>query len=691
MQPAFLRETTMNKNVFNKRWFSNCTIRQRIFGAFSLILIILTIVSIVPIINISSMNNSVNEVIAEVQPAALASERFGEQLNAASTALGYFMLTQEDAYKQTYLSIIKQASSTLQELEAHLQHSNASNSLVLLGSIRSNLEKLQKYNQRLIELALSPNENLPALTYAATTLNPTSQKVLSSLTIMLQSELNEGVSAQRRAVAFEISELRYQWLNLMALIRSYLAYRASSVAEEIITFYATTGDIIERIMKMKESFTFEEEEGMQEIIELHDSFKSMLQEMVKIHSSDEWRADSHLIRTEVGPLVKNIESQIANLIINQNQKSSSMSKIVTDQAQATISMTSTLMVISLVLGFAIAFALVRGTTGPLLKITTAMRGIAEDDGDLTQRLPVTGNNELGNLAMAFNAFTSKIQDAVARVAAAANQLNIAASDVSNTTGKTSANLKIQTLNIEQVATAITEMAASIQEVSRNTSNTAESAKLAKSETERGNNIFSATVHSIEVLVEEIDRVSREILNVEEESRQIGSVLDVINRISEQTNLLALNAAIEAARAGEQGRGFAVVADEVRTLSKGTSDSTKEIHTIIERLQQGTKKAVVASQGVSQQSQDTVSQVQKAASALKSIAEAVNTINNMTLLIAAATHQQSATADEVNEKIITTNQTVEETSYTAELTAVASNDLARLAEDLQQTVSQFKVA
>jgi methyl-accepting chemotaxis protein len=350
-----------------------------------------------------------------------------------------------------------------------------------------------------------------------------------------------------------------------------------------------------------------------------------------------------------------------------------------------------LMVGSLIFGILIAFALVRGTTGPLLKITTAMRGIAEGDGDLTQRLPVSGDNELGNLAAAFNGFTSKIQNAVSRVAKAAFQLNAAANEVSNTTSKTSANIQLQTSNIEQVATAITEMAASIQEVSRNTSHTADSARQAKDETEKGNEIIHRTVNSIEILEAEIQKVSEVILNVEEESRQIGSVLDVITRISEQTNLLALNAAIEAARAGEQGRGFAVVADEVRTLSKCTSESTQEIKKIIERLQHGTQDAVSASNGVCRQSVDTVSHVQKAAIALQSIAEEVGTINDMTLLIAAATHEQATTAEDVNKKIVTTNQTAEESATAAEQTAMASNELAKLASDLQQTVDQFKVA
>ncbi|WP_455208345.1 HAMP domain-containing methyl-accepting chemotaxis protein [Kaarinaea lacus] len=673
------------------RWFTSCTIRQKIFGAFTLILTILAIVSVAPLINISSMNHSVKEVIEQVQPTALASERLGKQLNSASAMLGHYLLTQEDGYKETYLSIIKQANDTLEELGQYLAQSQDTESLVSLELIKENLGKLQEHNQRLIHLALNPGDNLPALTYAAMNVNPTSQKILASLSAMLLAELDEEVSAERRAVFYEISELRYQWLNVMANIRSYLAYRAPAVAGEITTYYNTTGEIIDRIMTLKEYFTFEEEEGIQNVIELHSNFKPMLDKLIKMHSSEEWRTDSHYIKTEVGPLVKTIEGQIDALTVRQNNKSIRMSTVIAGQTATTTNVTVSLMIISLVVGLIIAFALVRGTTGPLLKITTAMRGIAQGDGDLTQRLPLSGDNELGNLAEAFNGFTSKIQDAVRRVAIAASELSIAAAEVSTTTGKTSTNIQIQTSNIEQVATAITEMAASIQEVSRNTNRTAESAKLAKEETERGNDIISTTVDSIAILENEIKKVTEVISSVEEESRQIGSVLDVINGISEQTNLLALNAAIEAARAGEQGRGFAVVADEVRTLSKGTSESTQKIQKIIERLQRGTKDAVSASGEVSRQSIDTVNHVQNAATALKSIADAVNTINNMALLIAAATHQQAATADEVNEKIVNTNHTAEESAVAAKQTAVASTDLAKLAADLQQTVSQFKVA
>jgi len=673
------------------RFITNYTIRQKIFGAFSLILLILAVVSVVPLINISTINQSVSDVIQKVQPTALTSERFGKQLNAASAVLGHYLLTQENGYRDEYLNEIKVAENSLKDLEKLVTNARDTESFALLESIRDNLAKLQKDNQRLIYLSQHPLVNMPALNFAGKNVNPVSQAILASLSGMLLNELDEDATSQRRAIYKDISDLRFEWLNVMAHIRSYLAYRSPAAANEIMVYYNTTSDILGRLVALKDNFTFEEEEGIPRIVEEHKNFKNLIDELIRIHSNDEWRSDSHFIKTEVGPLMKTMEGQIERLISLQRQKSMNMSGLLQDQASDTVNTTTILMIVSLLGGLLIAYVLVKGTTGPLQTITTAMRDIAQGEGDLTQRLPVNGDNELSKLADAFNAFTNKIQNTVAEVAEAASKLNGAAFSVSTITSKTSKNIQIQTTNIEQVATAITEMAASIQEVSRNTAQTAESAKQAKDETERGNQIITTTVNSIAKLESEIQKVAQVIADVEEGSRQIGGVLDVINGISEQTNLLALNAAIEAARAGEQGRGFAVVADEVRTLSKRTSDSTREIQRIIERLQHGTKDAVTVSSEVSRQSNDTVNQVQDAVAALKMIAEEVNTINNMSLLIAAATHQQSTTADEVNEKIVSTNQSAEELAISAEETANASIDLAKLAADLQQSVNQFKVA
>jgi len=672
------------------RIFTDYTIRQKIFGAFTLILVILAIVSIVPLINISTINSSVEEVIQKVQPAALTTERFGKQLNSASTILGHYLLTQETGYRDEYLVAIKTAEKSLHNLEDLIKNSEDSESLELLKSIQGNLTKLQKDNQKLIYLSLNPFENMPALNFAGKSVNPVSQEILSSSSSMLMTELDEDATRERRAIYKEISDFRFEWLNVMAHIRSYLAYRSPAAAKEILDYYNTTSDILVRLQELKNNYTFEEEEAIPHIVELQKNFKAMLDELIKIHSNDEWRTDSHFIKTEVGPLVKTMEGQIERLISLQRKKSIDMGMVLQDQSSRTVNMTLVLMIVSLSGGLLIAYVLVKGTTGPLQKITTAMRDIAQGDGDLTRRLPVNGDSELSKLADAFNAFTNKIQITVAEVAQAASKLNRAAFSVSSITSKTSKNIQSQTTNIEQVATAITEMAASIQEVSRNTAKTAESAKQAKDETERGNSIITTTVNSIAKLESEIKKVMQVIADVEDGSRQIGGVLDVINGISEQTNLLALNAAIEAARAGEQGRGFAVVADEVRTLSKRTSDSTREIQRIIERLQHGTKDAVTVSNDVGRQSNDTVNHVQEAAAALKLIAEEVNTINNMSLLIAAATHEQSTTAEEVNEKIVNTNQSAEQLAVSAEETANASIDLAKLAADLQQTVNQFKV-
>jgi methyl-accepting chemotaxis protein len=203
-------------------------------------------------------------------------------------------------------------------------------------------------------------------------------------------------------------------------------------------------------------------------------------------------------------------------------------------------------------------------------------------------------------------------------------------------------------------------------------------------------VVTASIHSIEELAKEIGNASNVITNLEQDSENIGSVLDVIRGIAEQTNLLALNAAIEAARAGEQGRGFAVVADEVRTLASRTQQSTQEIQTMIERLQQGAHNAVDVMKASQSRTTDTVGHANKAGEALNSISNYVGDINDMNLQIASAAEQQSAVAEEINQNVVRITDIAQHTSDSMQEIASSSNDLAQLSSNLDTLVSNFKV-
>ena len=671
-------------------WFNDISIKIKIYAAFALILLILSIVTATPLLSISSMNNNVATVTTEIQPAAISSVQFDKTINEASTYLGYYMLTQEAAFKEKYTNSINKAEKILFDLNEHFSTSNNEASLNLVTAIKSNMDQLKQHNQHLIKLALNPNENIPALSYAAQKINPVSQKILQTLYEIVLSNQEEDASTIRKRIFSEVSEFRYQWSNVMTQIRSYLAFRAESTAKEIISFYDSTGVILERLLKYKENFNFEEEEGIEQIQELRTNFKPLLSELIKIHGSEEWRGDSHHIKQNVAPLINVMKKNIDQLIGIQENNASVMSNEVHSQSTIITNTMILLMVSSLIIGIIIALALTRSVIFPLNNIKIAMMNIAEGEGDLTQRLDDRGKNEISSLAKAFNTFIKKIQATVELTANASKTIASSTEDVSAITNQTSTDMQHQKREIDDVANSINQMANTTHEISNNTKQTATSAIEAKSSAEDGTKVIDTAVKSMNLLNQEFQNVSSVILSVEEQSNEIGNVLNVIRDISEQTNLLALNAAIEAARAGETGRGFAVVADEVRSLSHRTNESTNEIQKIIERLQHDTKQTVNAVGNANTQASKSIESVENASKAFKSIALAVNTINDMTKLIASSTDEQSISAVDINEKIASIKHAVEKTADAALDTAAKTNDFSLLTDELLETVTQFKI-
>lgn len=311
------------------------------------------------------------------------------------------------------------------------------------------------------------------------------------------------------------------------------------------------------------------------------------------------------------------------------------------------------------------------------------------DGNLTTRLNLNGKDEMQAIATDFNAMSEKFEALVQQIVSATSQLAAASEEVSVISQESSNNLNNQRSETEQVATAMNEMSATVQEVARSAGDAAGAATNADNEAKAGNSIVQSASHSIDELASEVENAATVIHQLALDSDQIGSVLDVIKGIAEQTNLLALNAAIEAARAGEQGRGFAVVADEVRTLAGRTQESTQEIESMIDKLQNGAKNAVTAMEAGKEKASVGVEQTKQAGEALAAITRAVTTISEMNTQIASAAEEQSVTTEEMNKNIININQLADETANSAAQSTTASDELSKLATDLQSLVSQFK--
>ncbi|OBS09217.1 methyl-accepting chemotaxis protein [Acidihalobacter prosperus] len=344
-----------------------------------------------------------------------------------------------------------------------------------------------------------------------------------------------------------------------------------------------------------------------------------------------------------------------------------------------------------VIGLLLSVLLGRSITRGLRATRTALSDIAEGEGDLTRRLPEAGGrDEVAQLAASFNRFVGKVQALVAEVASSSQQIAGASERMSGITRMTYEGVQRQQRETEQVATAMNEMTTTVQVVARHAAEAADATHEASREAGAGQTEVERTVEVINTLAAEVEKAGEVIGRLEADSVQIGTVLDVIRGIAEQTNLLALNAAIEAARAGEQGRGFAVVADEVRTLASRTQQSTEEIQGMIERLQAGARDAVAAMQGGRERASLSVDQAARAGSSLGAITGAVTRINDMNLQIASAAEEQSHVAEEINRNVLTINEVAEISAEGAQQTASAGDELKALAEQLQRLVGRFRI-
>ncbi|KIU53245.1 MULTISPECIES: methyl-accepting chemotaxis protein [Pseudomonas] len=343
---------------------------------------------------------------------------------------------------------------------------------------------------------------------------------------------------------------------------------------------------------------------------------------------------------------------------------------------------------ALLFGVLAAIIITRQITRPLRETLEVVEKIAT--GDLTHTLRVTRRDELGVLQQGIQRMGETLRDLIGGIRDGVTQIASAAEELSAVTEQTNAGVNSQKVETDQVATAMHEMAATVQEVARNAEQASEAATDADGQARAGDQVVAQAIAQIERLAVEVNRSTEAMGQLQQESQKIGSVMDVIKSVAEQTNLLALNAAIEAARAGEAGRGFAVVADEVRGLAQRTQKSTEEIEVLVAGLQSGTQQVANVMHGSRSLTDSSVELTRKAGASLENITRVVSNIQSMNQQIAAAAEQQSAVAEEISRSILNVRDVSEQTAAASQETAASSVELARLGNQLQMLVSHFRV-
>jgi len=668
----------------------NTTIKKRIWFGFGLILAVLAGVSLSTLGQFTSLSSGIHKLTDKIQPAVLSSQNLAFQLESSNNALGFYILTKEEQYRERYITLLDKAQTTLKELQSHEYIAASDKYRQSIESIAANLKSLTNFKDRVSELVNNDALNLPAMALAGEKLNPVSQQMQGMLSQMILSEWDEDNTDESRSELRQtFYDLRYYTAQLMGEMRTFLAFRAEINITNMKSILEVIDSKLSSANESSDMFSFEQEEIIPEYEKALNEWKKALEETLAVHNSDEYRKDIYLAKTSIGPVIASIQNELITLVKLLTEEISSESSVLVGKSDRAGGLVMLGLGLGIFVGLIIAFFMSRMITVPINDVVHAFDDLAEGEGDLTRRLNAEGKSEMARLSNGFNRFADKVHHLVEQVGGEVQNLSGVVQNVSMIVDQTQQGSLQQREQTGQVATAITEMTATVQEVAANANSAAESARQADQNARTGQAVVSDTINSIQALASEIETGANVIHELEKDAEAIGSVLDVIRGIAEQTNLLALNAAIEAARAGEQGRGFAVVADEVRTLASRTQESTTEIQEMIDSLQAQARAAVQAINQGQDKTRTSVDNASNAGEALNAIADSVTTITDMNIQIASASEEQSTVAEEINMNVVNISEVADKNASASEQLAASSSDLARLTEDLRGLVSQFK--
>ncbi|QZP34897.1 methyl-accepting chemotaxis protein [Pseudomonas sp. DR48] len=487
-----------------------------------------------------------------------------------------------------------------------------------------------------------------------------------------------------------LDEFTQLTLRLRVLSYRLLVNREPDVQQKTFELFDLRNQQIRDAQKVYEPLIDgpQERAAYDQYVQLLAQYRQLEDRMKTLSRNNQVDELRKMLNTELLSNSEAVNSALAKLLEINTQQVDATNTQAGDQYSTSFNLVITLLVIAGGLTLLFAWLLTNSITKPIANALSAAEEIAE--GNLTRPITVDGEDEAGRLLLAMSKMQDKLRDTLQRISGSATQLASAAEELNSVTDESARGLTQQNNEIEQAATAVNEMTSAVEEVARNAVSTSEASKNATTSAGDGRDLVQETVSAIERMSADVQSTATLIGDLANESRDIGKVLDVIRGLADQTNLLALNAAIEAARAGEAGRGFAVVADEVRALAHRTQQSTSEIERMIGSIQTGTEHAVNSMRNSTERAESTLNIARGAGLSLDTINSAIVEINERNLVIASAAEEQAQVAREVDRNLVNIRDLSVQSATGANQTSAASNELSRLALDLNNMVGRFSL-
>lgn len=671
------------------------TVAMRVMGGFAIISLLLIFISASSLINLNTIDSATEDLDKLAVPTLKGSNQLKVSfLNMGRLTFEAFYQNQQDEL-QTRLDSFRTSQTNFED-EFNTMKMVVSKEAELNNTLKNIDGIFQEYEVNVTKMFDSRKADLQFNENLSSIVSDVEDNSDDASTLLLDFADMDSVQSDSRLKQAAVvgGKLETSLLSLLTVSADYIKtktlIRAETIGNEV---KLVVNQISEQMGEMNELSAGRDDSGTME--EISDLVSSVI---------DSVTSSNGLLNTQVDRLNKQLQAQAAlvdseaniaqavevldKLLTLADAKTVSIEKEVADSVTSGNTQIIIISIISLVAAVTIAIYSIRAIVVPLAKVNEVLHTVSS--GDLTQKLDDSSDDEFGELAQSVNNLIGSLRTLISGISSRAAQLAAASEETSTVTAQTTASIQDQKSQVAQVATATTEMHSTSQMVTQSADDTLNQIRHADTEAEKVKVISLENKRTIEVLAHDVEEAAQVINKLHQDSASIGGILDVIRGVADQTNLLALNAAIEAARAGEQGRGFAVVADEVRTLASRTQESTQEINAMIEVLQAGAEKAVTVMNQGKEQTTVCVAQTEKATQALDLITEAVHKAHDVSSQIEQSAREQNVVSQEISEKLENIVGIAEETATGAQQTSDSSQEVAKLAEELQASIQQFKV-